>query len=259
MRCGEPTSRDGFASTWEAADVLRGRNIAVLSPHLDDAVLSIGGAISAAARGGAAVTVVTVLAGDPASTAAAGDWDRGCGFRTAGEAAHARRTEDLQACRLLGAEPFWLPFPDQQYGRPHDREVWVALEPVVREADTVLVPGFPLAHSDHRWLTDLVWSRRMPHQAVGLYVEQPYAIQHRHPPSPLTSCERYNLNQQWCILPIHPVDRRRKIKASLAYRSQMQYMAGRWPRSLLAWRIARYEARRGGEAVAWCTSPSFNS
>src|SRR5213080_853986 len=95
---------------------LEGR-VVVVSPHLDDAVLSLGAALARAARRGGAVTVLTVLAGDPASETPAGEWDSQAGFATAGEAARARREEDRRACALLGVEPVWLPFSDHQYDR----------------------------------------------------------------------------------------------------------------------------------------------
>ena len=89
--------------------------VAVLSPHLDDAVLSLGAAIARAVREGATVTIVTVFAGDVDSALPASNWDRLAGFATEGEAAAARRVEDATACALLGAEPRPLPFPDYPY------------------------------------------------------------------------------------------------------------------------------------------------
>src|SRR5690242_11145568 len=86
------------------------RDVVVISPHLDDAVLSLGAALSWAARHGARVTVLTVLAGRPDSSTPAGEWDAGSGFGTEGEAATARREEDERACEVLGATPVWLPY-----------------------------------------------------------------------------------------------------------------------------------------------------
>ncbi len=87
-----------------------GRRLVILSPHLDDAALSLGATIAYASEVGLAVTVLTVLAGDPDSEEPAGTWDTICGFATAGEAARVRRAEDANACEILGAEPMWLPF-----------------------------------------------------------------------------------------------------------------------------------------------------
>src|SRR5919109_2160206 len=76
--------------------------VVVLSPHLDDAVLSIGAGIRRATRlSRAGVTTVTVMGCDPHSHAPAGFWDRQSGFRTEGEAARRRREEDRRACQLV--------------------------------------------------------------------------------------------------------------------------------------------------------------
>jgi LmbE family N-acetylglucosaminyl deacetylase len=88
----------------------------VLSPHLDDAIFSLGAGIACAARGGADITVLTVLAGNPESDAPPGNWDRVAGFGTEGEASRARAEEDRQACALLGATRCHLPHSDRQYG-----------------------------------------------------------------------------------------------------------------------------------------------
>lgn len=155
---------------------LLGSRPVVVSPHLDDGVLSLGATIAVETQRGIAVDVVTVFANDPASRAPAEAWDRACGFATEGEAASARREEDRQACELIGAVPKWLPFADSEYVRERSESaVWEALAPLVSDADSVLLPGFPLAHPDHLWLTRLVLARRADTQRVGLYVEQPYA------------------------------------------------------------------------------------
>ncbi len=52
-----------------------GKRVVVVSPHSDDAVLSLGAAIAAWARRGAEVEVLTVFALDPGSHAPAGGWD----------------------------------------------------------------------------------------------------------------------------------------------------------------------------------------
>lgn len=121
----------------------------VVSPHLDDAVLSLGATMTHVARSGASVAVLTVFAGNPESTRPASGWDRQAGFETEGEAATARRSEDLEACRIVGAAPTWLPFAPGSYGDRRDPdEVWSALAPSVTRADTVYVPGFPLTNED---------------------------------------------------------------------------------------------------------------
>ncbi len=147
--------------------------MAIVSPHLDDAVLSLGSAIHRAARAGARVTVVTVLAGDPRSSMPAGPWDARAGFATAGEATVARRREDERACALVGAFPVWLPFFGGDYPATSDDDVWAALEGELDGADAVAVPTWPLTHPDHLSVYELVHSRSSA-RLIG-YVEAPYA------------------------------------------------------------------------------------
>jgi LmbE family N-acetylglucosaminyl deacetylase len=135
--------------------VILGDSVTILSPHLDDAVLSLGAAIARATRSGAAVEVVTVFAGDPDASMPSGTWDARSGFQTCGEAIRTRRSEDLRACRLLGASTHWLPFADLQYEPPLRAEVAQALTPIFAAASTILTPGFPMTNPDHRVVTEL--------------------------------------------------------------------------------------------------------
>jgi len=206
-------------------------DLVVVSPHVDDAVLSLGAAISHAARNGSRVTVLTVLAGNPGATAPAGEWDRSCGFSTAGEAAAARRIEDANACARLGARPVWLPFCDHQYERGGtDDEIRAEVAGSVGSS-LVLLPGFPLEHPDHRWLHGLL-RPTFPTEQQGLYAEQPYAADRGESPGP-----------GWRSLRAGLGDRRRKLAACRAYASQL----GPLERPLT--RMLRYEIARGGEAA----------
>jgi LmbE family N-acetylglucosaminyl deacetylase len=81
-------------------------SLVVLSPHLDDAVLSCGGRIVRAARAGTRVRIVTVFTGDEPEeppSALAADLRRWWKLPP-GEVMRRRRSEDLAACALLGAE-----------------------------------------------------------------------------------------------------------------------------------------------------------
>ncbi len=140
-----------MARTTAASDtVTRGnRNpVVVISPHLDDAVLSCGQLL--AARPGS--TVVTVFAGvPPRADELCTDWDRRCGFANAAAAIAARRAEDTRALALLRAKPLWLDFLDSQYGQTPDRdELALTLQQALRDLapDEVLIP-LGLFHSDH--------------------------------------------------------------------------------------------------------------
>ena len=150
------------------------RRIVVVSPHLDDGVLSLGASIASWRRAGAEVELLTVLACDPGSAAPSGGWDRRGGFATEGEQARARREEDRRACALLGARPAWLPFGSVDYERHGDEDdVRRAVAPLVEAASVVLVPGFPLSHPDHEWLVRTL-APALDGLDVALYAEQPY-------------------------------------------------------------------------------------
>ena len=121
--------------------VLTGTSV-VVSPHLDDAVFSLGAAIWQATRAGHAVRVLTVLAGDEASEVPVGPWHRESGFRNAGEAARARAAEDEAACRIVGARGHRLPYLDKDFERElDDDEVLRAVTEAVDRCDNVLLPG----------------------------------------------------------------------------------------------------------------------
>ena len=136
--------------------MIPGNTIVVVSPHSDDGVLSLGASMARWARSGRRVELLTVLALDPDSTAPSSGWDRRAGFATEGEAARARREEDASRVRALGVTPGWLPFGSVDFDRHgDDDDVWGAVRSAVEGADCVLVPGSPLTHPDHAWLTGL--------------------------------------------------------------------------------------------------------
>lgn len=211
--------------------------IVVLSAHLDDAVFSLGAAIAAASRAGVDVVILTVLAGDPSSRVVAGAWDAEAGFATAGEAAWARRLEDERACAEVGARPVWLPYSDVQYPRGgSDAEIRGKVDASVAGADVVLRPGFPLGHSDHRWLAALL-ERPMGSAIRGAYVEQPYAALWTPGPDD---------GRPWLTVPSSDDDASAKRRACEAYATQVPLL-----RHDMLEAIREYEAERGGETIAW--------
>lgn len=145
----------------------------------------------------------------------------------------------------------WLPFGDEQYGRGADDDaIWAALAQEIGDADTVLVPGFPLTHPDHAWLVRLVASR-LDGARLGLYLEQPYAtITHGlgRPDVGDALAGIVDGDVEWTTLASPPEHVRAKRDAMRSYRSQLRLIT---LRPLLARRVARYSARRGGELVAW--------
>ncbi|MFN2543803.1 MAG: PIG-L deacetylase family protein [Actinomycetota bacterium] len=249
----------------DAASLLRG-TVVVLSPHLDDGVFSLGASIAQAQRTGSAdVTVLTVFGDDPGSDTPAGYWDTRGGFDTEGASARARREEDRRACALVGARPVWLDHGDLQYERgASDDEVWAAVEPHLRGADTVLAPGFPLIHPDHAWLARTALQRGVGGAMLALYVEQPYAVIRpwwavwRRPLEPGFAEELRGVlpgPPPWQPLPVTPEDREVKLRACLEYATQIPLIS----RVSFVPRMRRYEASRGGETVAVLSSTNTRS
>lgn len=120
--------------------------LTVLSPHLDDAVLSCG-QLLAGRPGSVVVTVCTAVPEEKRRVCTS--YDRDCGFGTAGMALAARQQEDALACHYLGARPVHLPFVDQQYGDNFDpAEVAEALAGLL-PPEAVLAGPVGLAHPDH--------------------------------------------------------------------------------------------------------------
>ncbi len=232
-----------------------GRDVVVLSPHLDDAALSLGATIAHWSAAGARVRVLTVYANDPDRPAPAGRWDAICGFASSDEAARARREEDRRACAILGAEPVWLLFGDDEHEGADPEAVRRAVEAAVGAPDALVLPGWPLRHPDHRRLARETLALAPLAPRVGLYVEQPYAVDHAirralrgqlrgfGRPEPI---EGVTARATWAPAAPRLRHARAKRAAIRAHRSQL---AGLGP--LLTSRIEGVEAVLGGEPIAW--------
>jgi LmbE family N-acetylglucosaminyl deacetylase len=199
------------------------RRIVVVSPHLDDGVLSLGASIASWARAGATVELLTVLGCDPDSTTPAGGWDRRGGFATEGESARARRDEDRRACAAIGATPVWLPFGSVDYERHgDDGDVRRAVADAVDEADLAFLPGSPLTHPDHEWLGQTLTAGGLGCRRIALYAEQPYTRRSgAEPQVPAWASEA--VGGASAFEPVHTQlrDRLAKWRAIRHYRSQL--------------------------------------
>lgn len=262
---------------------LRGR-LVVVSPHLDDAVLSLGATMARAAEAGTQVEVLTVFAYKPNSQEPTDSWDRKSGFATEGEAARNRRNEDHRACSILGVTPRWFDFGAQPYERRASMQDLVsAISAVTTGADTVLIPGYPLAHDDHATLGNALLSVALNCRVVGLYGEQPYLFDRKltlqgpvatpPPPPPrgdgvISDHDAEGLNPAsvasatrqrstrgfaWQPATAQSSHRRKKLEAVKQYQSQIgglglrQRGVGHLRLRMMLWR----EARQGGEVIAW--------
>ncbi len=150
--------------------------VAVVSPHLDDAVLSVGATMHNLVERGEDVHVITLFAGDPERSGPPSYWDQPRGVATAAEAIGERRAEDQKACDLLGVTPIWLPFDEEAFIVKRDPDsMWAMLGSLLVTASVVLLPAWPLQHSDHRYTTMLVLDRLMYRTPMLFYCELPSA------------------------------------------------------------------------------------
>ncbi|WKZ35893.1 MAG: PIG-L family deacetylase [Anaerolineales bacterium] len=96
-----------------------------ISPHLDDAVLSAGGLIYEQTRAGDQVEIWTLLCGSPTDqelSSFAQVLHYSWGISDTAELIRARRAEDSQACKLVGATPVHFDFLDCIYRRGKNGE-----------------------------------------------------------------------------------------------------------------------------------------
>ena len=173
----------------------------VLSPHLDDAVYSVGGQIAAQVRAGGAAVVLNLFAGRP-----------GDSISPLAREFHARQgVDDLVSHRIgldraalgrLGARPVYLPFrdciyrgspdggawyyadPAQVFGQPHPAEADLPAE--LADAVAPHLPGdrqvrvlAPLAvggHVDHRIARNAALLLARQGWPVRFYEDVPYVM-----------------------------------------------------------------------------------
>lgn len=144
----------------------------VVSPHLDDAVFSVGQLLA----GNPATVVVTVFAGIPEPDTVDG-YDRACGFANSEQAMRHRRKEDETALAMLGAEAVHLDLFGIQYESHGDGEIADALDQVMSQfAPERVVGPIGLVHPDHQRV-GAGW-RRVLHRYPGIeklaYEDLPY-------------------------------------------------------------------------------------
>lgn len=156
----------------------------------------------------------------------------------------------------------WLPFLDDGRARADSASsLQAAVAEPLADADSLLIPGFPLVQADHLAVTRALLTERAGLPRLGLYIEQPYATWEglskrsrspaawwsaRHPGAPTELANSLDSEVRWVCPSTSPSDWARKLRAARSYRSQLARLR-RWP--LL--RISAYEAMRGGEGIAW--------
>jgi len=216
-----------------------------LSPHLDDAVLSCGATIHQLVREGDSVTILTVTAGDPSPSTVDTDKIQDLHQRwQAGESpTAARRHEDEDAARALGADIIHLPIGDCIYRtaqigdeviplypseeslfgevHPNDSALEALAVTSIPQADILYVPLGVGHHVDHQITRD--WGLELKHQqpslAMKLYEEYPYVNDKIAIDRALAFYAPQTLTVETHIL--EEADVMAKVQAIACYRSQI--------------------------------------
>lgn len=162
--------------------------VVVLSPHLDDAVLS---AFSVLTRGEEEdVHVVNVFTGTPEREDSLSLWDKVCGFDDSFDVCRRRIAEDERAHAALGVSRVsCLGLRDHLIrkadgtGKTFTADVVDAISEPVRAARVVYAPlaGGPRPHSDHVLVRDAARILRKLDDIdpLVLYADQPYCYKSR--------------------------------------------------------------------------------
>ena len=213
-----------------------------VSPHLDDAMFSAGGALATAAAAGYDVVVATAFTQsvpDPTGFALLCQTDKGIGAET--DYTALRRQEDADACARVGAETVWLDLPEAPhrgygsagalFGDVHsaDADTWRAvcdrLAPLVADRQ----PGVILScqglggHVDHKHVIRAVRevSRDVP-DIVSWWRDVPYALRD---PNAQADGDLDSLRPVGLPLAVEALTV--KLDACAAYASQLGYQFGR--------------------------------
>ncbi len=224
-----------------------------LSPHLDDAVLSCGGAIHQQRTAGHAVLVITIFAGQPP----AGDLSPFALLQhhywgNPAQPLALRRAEDTAALAYLGSEALHLEYldcvyrssPDGTWLYPGEDALWAELHPAdpmahdrastlasrlagvlpEKEEMTVCAPLSAGHHVDHQIVHSAARKLLEMGYRVTFYEDYPYAEQPGEPDTTLAAIG----GQEWPVqlLSLDVTNIAAKVLALGYYRSQMAVLFG---------------------------------
>jgi LmbE family N-acetylglucosaminyl deacetylase len=230
----------------------------VLSPHPDDAVFSCWHVLAGAGE----VRVVTIFAGVPEEGLEPPRWDRITGGRDPVTRVRERREEDCAALALVGREPEFLDFVEQQYSSALPR-----VDDVLRaipDAGEIFAPAGIGGHSAHELVRDAGLQLLKAGARVSFYADLPYATEFGWPAwvtgselEPFRDVDAYwGLHVEPLVLAgcaarvvaLGEAAQRRKVEAMRAYRTQFPALEAGPQRRLTHPELVRYEvvfAREG--------------
>jgi LmbE family N-acetylglucosaminyl deacetylase len=143
-----------------------------ISPHYDDAVFSTGRLIAVMEQ----PTVLTIFGGVPKNKDVCTAYDQKSGFNSAEEAVLARREEDAAALAVLGAEQFWLDYPENQYGETRNLQaITKELAKFAADYDEVYIP-LGLTHEDHEAVAVMCGTIVDDSKDFWVYMDLPYYV-----------------------------------------------------------------------------------
>ncbi len=237
----------------------------VLSPHLDDAVLSCGGWIHQRVQAGDQVEIFTICAGDaPAGAFSLLAEELHARWGSGVDATALRRAEDLQACQQLGAFARHFNIPDCIYRRnptsgspliERNQDLFQPLPDVERplvesiaaelagwiSAQCLLVSPLTLGgHIDHH-LTRA--AAEQTHRPLLYYADYPYLLQDE---ARFTAA--LDANWKTCTFAIPPASLAAWQNAIACYRSQISTF---WQDEAAMRAAIEHYWRRGGGGRLW--------
>ncbi len=147
--------------------------IAILSPHLDDAVLSCWSLLT----GEEDVFVLNVFTGAPAAGSGVRWWDRMTGAADSAVRMGERLEEDRAALALAGREALGLGLLEAQYrDRNETPDLFGSISSALPPGCTVFAPAAMGEHDDHALVRDVALALFRSGVAVTLYADLPHAI-----------------------------------------------------------------------------------
>lgn len=153
--------------------------VAILSPHPDDAVLSLWHVLT----GPDEVTVLNVFGGSPDGHPGDAWWDRLTGSEDSVERIRERHAEDREALELAGRAPENLGLLDGQYrtSAPDTADVAARVEAAVPAGARLLAPAALDDHRDHRLVREAALALGAAGRAVALYADVPHCTTYGWP------------------------------------------------------------------------------